>query len=94
MDEQRRSVVPEPGSTHPVIVAEWSRNANEIVRISLGRYKNNDTIDVRLWYRLEFGVWQPTRRGLTLSARHLPALAKGFADALQLVREPGFTNER
>jgi hypothetical protein len=70
----------------PIIIAEWQRNSREVVRVSLDRFNNRDTIDIRSWWRDGDGTFKPGRGGLTLAVKHLPALADGLADALQRAR--------
>ena len=68
--------------TYPIVIAEWPRNSRELVRVSLDRYNNRQTIDIRAWWQDGEGNWRPSRGGLTLSVKHLPALAKGLTAAL------------
>ena len=67
----------------PIIVAEWPRSSRELVRISLDRFNNRFTIDIRSWWQDTNGVFKPGRDGLTLAVKHLPKLADGLTDALQ-----------
>ena len=67
----------------PIIVAEWPRNSRELVRISLDRFNNRFTINIRSWSREANGTFKPSRNGLTLAVGHLPKLADGFVNALQ-----------
>src|SRR4051794_26518154 len=83
----------------PHVVAEWQRNTREIIRVSLDSYNNVPTIDIRAWWADKEGNWRPGRSGLTLSLKHLPALADGLAEALQQARalsliEPANTKDR
>lgn len=70
----------------PIIIAEWQRNSRELVRVSLDRFNNRDTIDIRSWWRDGDGTFRPGRGGLTLAVKHLPSLADGLAHALQRAR--------
>ena len=72
------------------IIAEWRRNDRETVRVSLGQFKDQPIVDVRVWWRNDAGELRPSRRGLTLSVRHLPTLARALADAEQNARELGW----
>jgi Transcriptional Coactivator p15 (PC4) len=74
---------------YPIIIAEWQRNSREIVRVALDRFNNRETIDIRSWWQDGEGNWRPGRGGLTLSVKHLPALADGLADALDRARALG-----
>jgi hypothetical protein len=66
----------------PIIVAEWPRNARELVRITLGRFNNRFTIDMRSWWQDSAGIFKPSRSGLTLDIKHLPRLAEGLDRSL------------
>ncbi len=77
---------------YPVIIAEWRRNGHEVVRVALDQYNGRHTINARVWYWDE-GALKPTRTGLTLGVKHLPALAEAlvcaaaYAQGLGLVQE-------
>jgi hypothetical protein len=78
----------------PLVIAEWPRNGRELVRISLDRFNDRFTIDIRSWWRDTDGIFRPSRGGLTLAVKHVPALADGLDKALRravvlgLVEEP------
>jgi transcriptional coactivator p15 (PC4) len=78
---------PAPG--FPMVIAEWPRNSRELVRVSLDRFNNRETIDIRSWWQDAEGDWRPGRSGLTLAVKHLPALADGLAEALGRARALG-----
>lgn len=65
----------------PVVVAEWPRNAREIVRVTLDTFKGSATINAPVWYRTPTGDVRPGNQGLTLGLGHLPRLTDAFADA-------------
>ena len=65
----------------PLIVAEFERNAREVVRVSIGEFRGRKTIDVRTWYR-DGTTLKPGRSGITMALVHLPALADGLQLAL------------
>jgi hypothetical protein len=79
----------EASGFYPIIVAEWQRNSREIIRVALDQYQAREIIDARVWWRDDEGNWRPGRSGLTLSRKHLPALAGGLVDALQRARALG-----
>jgi Transcriptional Coactivator p15 (PC4) len=72
----------------PVVIAEWNRNSREVVRIDLSRYRDASVIGIRIWYR-DGETLRPSKTGITLSTKHLPALADGLASALTRARELG-----
>jgi len=66
----------------PIVIASWPRHGSEIVQVSLDRFKNGFTIDIRAWWRDARGVFKPKRDGLTLSIAQLPNLAAALNRAL------------
>jgi hypothetical protein len=75
---------------YPIVVAELPRNNREVIRVSLDQYRGREVADARAWWRDQQGEWKPGRSGLTLSVKHLPALANGLALALRRARALGF----
>ncbi len=71
-----------------ITIAEWPRNNRETVRVRIDRYNDVETIDLRTWVDVQ-GALKPTRTGLTLAVKHLPALSQTLADALAKARELG-----
>jgi hypothetical protein len=82
----------------PIVIAEWPCKRGEIVRVALDQYNGLFTVNLRVWWRDSDGIFKPGRRGLTLAVQHLPALAGGFANALDRARVFGLiepaTNSR
>ena len=83
------SEVPERAPEYPIMVAEWRRNSREIIRVQLDIYNGIETVDARAWWTDPEGNLRPSRSGLTLSLKHLPALSEGLADALHRARALG-----
>ena len=75
-------------SEFPIVIAEWDRNAREVVRVALDQYSGRYTINARVWYR-DGDQLKPTKTGITLSAKHLPALAAALAKAATRAVEMG-----
>ncbi len=73
----------------PIVIAEWPRNSRELIRVSLDRYQDRETIDIRSFWKDEGGNWCPSRSGLTLSVSHLPKLSEALADALERAQAMG-----
>lgn len=72
----------------PIVVSQWPRNSRDTIRVKLDTYQGRNTIDVRSWYPDAEGKLKPGK-GFTVSVAHLPALAKGFAEALRLANTLG-----
>jgi hypothetical protein len=78
----------------PIIVGEWRRNGREVVRVTLGKYQSNHTIDIRLWYAAEDGTMRAGNKGITLAAgKHLRQLATALAEAERRAGELGLLTE-
>jgi hypothetical protein len=65
----------------PLITAEWDRNSREIVRVALDQSNGRHTINARVWYR-EGDEVRPSKSGITLALKQLPALAEAVGKAL------------
>ncbi len=73
-----------------IIIAEWRKNTREILRVRFDSYKGHAVICIRAWYGDSDGVLKPGRGGLTVSIRHLPALASALAKAMEMASVAGF----
>jgi hypothetical protein len=84
-----------PELEFPLVIAEWDRNAREVIRVALDHYRGRHTIDIRVWYhaddvlKLEKSVLKPGKTGITLAVKHLGAMADAMAKALDEARELG-----
>jgi hypothetical protein len=71
-----------PRSNDPVVLAEWSMNRRERVRVSIEEFKGSRLISIRKWFVTDGGDLRPTKRGISLALRHLPQLADAVEAAL------------
>lgn len=72
-----------------IIIAEWRKNSRETLRVRLDSYQGETVICCRAWYAGSNGVMKPGRGGLTVSIRHLPALAIALAKAEETANAAG-----
>ena len=72
----------------PIVIAEWDRNAREVVRVALDYYSGRHTVNARVWYHDDDGL-KPGKTGITLAVKHLPALADALVKAEHRARELG-----
>jgi hypothetical protein len=49
------------------VLAEFKRNAEDMLRVSLSTFKGRTYIDVRLFYASEGGELRPTKKGVTVT---------------------------
>lgn len=75
-------------ASFPIVVAEWDRNSREVVRVALDLYNGRHTINARIWFHGDDGL-RPGKSGLTLSVKHLPALAEALLQAEHRARALG-----
>lgn len=73
----------------PIEVAQWRKNANEIICATLDSYKSTPTFNARVFYEEAPGQWKPTKKGLTVSVQHLPALREAVEHAEGAARQLG-----
>ena len=57
-----------------IIVGEFPRNAQEIVRVSLGTYRDKTYCDVRIFFIDSDGHAAPTKKGVTIPIECIGAL--------------------
>lgn len=81
-----------PKPEFPIFVAEWDRNSREVVRVALDHYNGRHTINARVWYRDGDDV-KPSKSGITLAVKHLPALAGALHKALDEAVRLGLLND-
>ena len=70
------------------IISEWPINAREKIRVKLDVYQGRDIIDLRRWYS-DGTLDHKPGRGLSISVRHLPALAAAVTAALSQAEAAG-----
>jgi hypothetical protein len=76
--------------TAEFIVASWPKNTRETLVVRLDIYRGQPIVDLRTWYGGDNGKLLPGRGGLTVSVRHLPALAEAIRKALEITSDLQF----
>ena len=79
--------------TEKTIIASWPKNSRETLMVKLDSYKGQAIVDCRAWYAGSDGSLKPGRGGLTVSIRHLPALAAAFARGLTAAKDMGLISD-
>jgi hypothetical protein len=49
------------------VIAQFEKNATEVIRISLTEYRGRQLVDARVYYSDDKGQYRPTRKGLSLA---------------------------
>jgi hypothetical protein len=80
-----------PTLPEPIEIAKFwkSRNRTEHVRVDLSEYKGHPLVNVRIWQTGTDGIDRPTSKGIAMSVRKLPALARALAKAETTALELG-----
>ena len=81
-----------PPEVHPVadstrwVVYDFPKNQREHVRVSLTEYGGHELVEVRVFYRDDAGVLQPSKKGVAINRSLLPELEAGIRAAAAAVR--------
>jgi hypothetical protein len=49
------------------VIAQFEKNATEVVRVSLTEYRGHKLIDLRVYYSDDEGQYRPTKKGISLA---------------------------
>jgi hypothetical protein len=78
--------------TDATIIAEWTINRRESVRVSVEQFKGIDLINIRKWFEAEDGSLRPGKAGIALNIKHLPQLTEAMTKALALASKHKLTS--
>ncbi|GIX49138.1 MAG: hypothetical protein KatS3mg131_3349 [Candidatus Tectimicrobiota bacterium] len=60
------------------LIAQFEKNATEVVRVSLTEYRGHKLLDIRVYYSDDEGQYRPTRKGVSLAVGLYPELKKAL----------------
>ena len=76
------------------IIAQFEKNATEVIRLSLTEYRGHKLVDIRVYYSDDEGQFRPTKKGVSLAAglyadfkRSMHALEKILLDRKLITQE-------
>jgi hypothetical protein len=76
------------------VIAQFEKNATEVVRVSLTEFRGHKLIDFRVYYSDDEGQYKPTKKGVSLSIglysdfkRAILALEKTLLDQNLITQE-------
>ena len=49
------------------VIAQFEKNATEVVRVSLTEFRGHKLLDFRVYYSDDEGQYKPTKKGISLS---------------------------
>ncbi|MFK4616741.1 transcriptional coactivator p15/PC4 family protein [Bradyrhizobium diazoefficiens] len=71
----------------PQVVAEWAKGPNEVVRVSLGKYRGQTIVHIRVWYRADDETFRPGRNGISLAlAEHARKIRRALRKADEITK--------
>lgn len=83
-----------PNLAVPITVAKFKKNrGNESVHVALSEYEGHSLINVRVYATGTDGIDRPTPKGISMSVRRLPDLARALARAEEKARELGLLKQ-
>jgi hypothetical protein len=59
-------------------IAQFEKNATEVVRVSLTEFRGHKLIDLRVYYSDDEGQFKPTKKGVSLSVSLYTELKKSI----------------
>ena len=68
------------------IIAQFEKNATEVVRVSLTEYRGRKLIDIRVYYD-DSGEYRPTKKGVSLSVDVYPDLKRALLELEKVLLE-------
>lgn len=81
--------------TNPRVLAEFSKNSHEMIRLVLETYQGREYLDIRCWLKAEVtgtGKAKSTPKGITLDIRRLPQLIATLESASKKIEIGGKEN--
>jgi hypothetical protein len=65
------------------VIAQFEKNATEVVRVSLTEYRGHKLLDLRVYYSDDEGQYRPTKKGISLAV----GLYAEFKQAMQALEK-------
>ena len=69
------------------LIAQFEKNATEVVRVSLTEYRGRKLIDVRVYYSTDDGEYRPTKKGVSLSVDVYPDFKRALLELEKVLLE-------
>ena len=66
-----------------MIYGDVTKNEKEIIRVQDGEYKGVKYVDVRVHFKDGNGELQPTKKGVALSHKYIPALKQVLVNVIE-----------
>lgn len=73
--------------TSPKLIAEFNKNASEVVRVQLTEYDSRLLLDIRVWVLKDGKDHVPTRKGIALRVEQVGALKEAIEKAAEEIEK-------
>ena len=77
----------------PILLADWPRKNNEVIRITLTDFRGSKGLNIRVWYRADSGEFRPTRTGIWLPLEKLSKVRKALRQAEEVAVQLGLIKQ-
>jgi hypothetical protein len=74
------------------LIAQFEKNATEVVRVSLTEYRGRKLVDVRVYYSDDEGQYHPTKKGVSLSVDVYPDFKRALLELEKILLERDLIN--
>jgi hypothetical protein len=74
------------------LIAQFEKNATEVVRVSLTEYRGRKLVDVRVYYSDDEGQYHPTKKGVSLSVDVYPDFKRALVELEKILLERDLIN--
>jgi len=74
------------------LIAQFEKNATEVVRVSLTEYRGRKLVDVRVYYSDDEGQYHPTKKGVSLSVEVYPDFKRALLELEKILLERDLIN--
>lgn len=61
------------------LIAQFEKNATEVVRVSITEFRGRKLVDLRVYYTDDEGEYRPTRKGISISVDGYPEFRNAIA---------------
>jgi hypothetical protein len=69
------------------MIAQFEKNATEVVRVSLTEYRGRKLVDIRVYYSDDAGEYRPTKKGVALNVDVYPEFKRAMMAMEKLLLE-------
>lgn len=73
-------------SISPKLIAQFNKNASEIVKVQLTEYDGRQLLDVRVWVLKNEKDYIPTKKGISLRLEQVGALRDAIVKAAKEIK--------